>query len=206
MRIALLVLPLFVTGIVLMRHGERPASDGSAAPDLRDATSFMHLTDDAERARAVFAEIVRVLQHPRCSNCHPSGDRPLQGEDAQPHQPKVVRGDAGLGAPGMRCITCHTTENVELASDFSVPGHPNWHLAPAAMGWTGRSPAEICEQVKDPTRNGGMSLDELVHHLADDGLVGWAWNPGAGREPAPGTQEELGELARAWVEAGAVCP
>ncbi len=207
MRIAIVALPLFAATILVVRH-EDPRAPHRAAPvpTLRSPESFAYLTDDRARAVALFGEIGRVLQHPRCSNCHPSGERPLQGEDGKPHEPKVVRGDAGWGAPGMRCTTCHASENVELPVDFSVPGHPNWHLAPSAMGWTGRSLGEICDQIKDPARNGSLTLDELTHHLAEDPLVGWAWSPGAGREPVPGTQAELGELARAWVEAGAHCP
>lgn len=185
------------------------ATDARAAPPsvmLRGPAAFGHIRDDRERARQLFAEMGRVLQHPRCVNCHPSGDRPLQGEEGRPHEPRVVRRAGGMGLPGMTCTTCHAPENVQVTGDWSMPGHPNWHLAPASMAWAGRSLAEICAQVKDPERNGGMSLEEVVRHLDEDSLVGWAWEPGAGREPAPGTQEELGELARAWVEAGAACP
>jgi hypothetical protein len=46
----------------------------------------------------------------------------------------------------------------------------------------------------------------LVHHLAEDSLVGWAWSPGAGRDPAPGSQPQFGELMKAWEAAGADCP
>jgi len=42
--------------------------------------------------------------------------------------------------------------------------------------------------------------------MAEDSLVGWAWSPGAGRAPAPGTQAEFGALARAWAAAGGDCP
>ena len=45
-----------------------------------------------------------------------------------------------------------------------------------------------------------------MHHMAEDSLVGWGWNPGVGREPAPGTQKEFGALFKAWVDTGAVCP
>ena len=55
-------------------------------------------------------------------------------------------------------------------------------------------------------RNGGRSLEELVHHIGEDTLVGWGWTPGYGRAPAPGTQSQAGALARAWVQTGAVCP
>ncbi len=74
------------------------------------------------------------------------------------------------------------------------------------MGWVGLSVAEICAQLKDPERNGDLTLAEIEVHNATDGLVGWAWNPGKGRTPAPGSQEEFGALTKAWIETGAVCP
>src|ERR1700722_4771572 len=37
-------------------------------------------------------------------------------------------------------------------------------------------------------------------------LVGWAWAPGFGRFPAPGTQKQAGALVEAWVNTGAACP
>ena len=74
------------------------------------------------------------------------------------------------------------------------------------MQWFGKSSAEICAQIKDPARNGGRSLDELVHHIGTDTLVGWAWAPGFGRQPAPGTQKQAGALVEAWVKTGAECP
>jgi hypothetical protein len=51
-----------------------------------------------------------------------------------------------------------------------------------------------------------MSLEQLVHHNGEDPLVGWAWHPGPGREPAPGTQKEFGENTQKWVASGAACP
>jgi hypothetical protein len=49
-------------------------------------------------------------------------------------------------------------------------------------------------------------MAELHHHMAEDHLVGWGWNPGAGRVPAPGTQAQFGELIQAWIDTGAKCP
>jgi hypothetical protein len=74
------------------------------------------------------------------------------------------------------------------------------------MAWQNKTPGEICTQIKDPARNGGRSLQQIVTHVTDDSLVGWAWAPGVGREPAPGTQKELGALIQAWLNTGAVCP
>ena len=69
-----------------------------------------------------------------------------------------------------------------------------------------KSLGAICRQLKDPRRNGGKSLAELQRHNAEDSLVGWGWNPGPGRQPAPGSQKIFGELTQAWIDAGATCP
>ena len=66
-----------------------------------------------------------------------------------------------------------------------MPGHPDWHLAPREMAWEGKTLAEICAQIKDPARNGGRSLDDLIDHIGDDTLVGWAWAPGARPQRPP---------------------
>jgi hypothetical protein len=170
---------------------------------LQSPGAFAGIADVDQRSAALFVEAGRVLQHPRCVNCHPAGDRPLQGDAGRPHQPAVRRGPDGHGVAGLRCPACHQAENYDAVG---VPGHPAWHLAPASMAWQDRTLAEICEQMKDPARNGGRSVAQIVEHVARDSLVGWAWAPGAGREPAPGTQEALGALLEGWVETGAVCP
>jgi hypothetical protein len=174
-----------------------------AAASLRPPSAFANIADTAQRSAALFVEAGKVLLHPRCVNCHPAGDRPLQGDTGALHEPWVRRGPDGFGVPGLRCATCHQAANYDAVR---MPGHPKWHLAPAEMAWEGRSLAQICEQIKDPTRNGGHKLAEIVEHMAHDSLVGWGWAPGAGREPAPGTQAEFGALFKAWVETGAVCP
>ena len=180
----------------------------AGAEELRGPDAFADLPEGEARAAAIFEEMGKVLQHPRCVNCHPAGDSPLQGDAMTLHEPPVIRGEGGLGAPGMRCTTCHGPENVAYYTGEagSIPGHEPWHLAPAEMAWADRSLAEICTQIKDPERNGGRSLDELHEHNAEDGLVGWGWQPGEGRTPAPGSQELFGQLTRAWIDNGAACP
>jgi len=171
--------------------------------DLANPESFAGIADTAARSAALFTELGKVLTHPRCVNCHPAGDRPLQGEMGRLHQPPVQRGTDGHGLPAMRCSMCHQQANFDPAR---VPGHAEWHLAPREMAWERRTLGEICAQLKDPARNGGRSLADLVHHIGEDTLVGWAWMPGYGRQPAPGTQKEAGALVEAWVKTGAVCP
>ena len=127
----------------------------------------------------MFTELGKVLTHPRCVNCHPAGDRPHQGELGRLHQPPVERGADGHGLAAMRCSICHQKANFDPGR---VPGHPEWHLAPREMAWEGKTLAEICAQIKDPARNGGRKPEDLVHHIGNDTLVGWAWAPGFGRQ------------------------
>lgn len=180
----------------------------AAAQELRGPDAFNDVAEGEARAIALFEEMGKVLTHPRCVNCHPAGDRPLQGDDGKGHQPPVVRGPNDFGAVGMRCSTCHGPENVAYytGEPGSIPGHDPWHLAPREMAWEGKSLAEICVQISDPARNGGRDLEALHEHNAEDGLVGWGWEPGEGRVPAPGSQELFGQLTRAWIDNGAACP
>ncbi len=171
--------------------------------DLRAPDSFASISDRDQRASAIFLEASRVMLHSRCVNCHPNGDSPTQGDERRLHDPPVQRGADNHGAVGMRCDTCHQDHNLELAR---VPGAPKWGLAPREMFWSGRTPASLCEQLKDPKRNGGRTLAQIVDHSAHDPLVGWGWAPGPTREPAPGTQAKFGALIQAWADSGAACP
>lgn len=189
--------------VVLIVGSAISLGESQPATDLKPVSAFAGIADKNERAVAMFNEAGKVIQHPRCVNCHPAGDRPAQGDDGHPHQPLVVRGPDGLGAFAMRCTTCHQQANFDPGG---VPGNPKWHLAPIEMAWVGKSLTEICAQIKDTERNGGMNMEQLVRHMGEDELVGWAWNPGKGRTPAPGTQKAFGELIKGWADSGGACP
>jgi hypothetical protein len=179
------------------------ATAEAASGTLATPESFAAIGDTETRSAAYFTELGKVLTHPRCVNCHPAGDRPHQTDSGRLHQPPVVRGADGHGLPAMRCSSCHQNANFDPGR---MPGHPEWHLAPREMAWEGKTVPEICAQIKDPARNGGRKVEDLIHHIGTDTLVGWAWHPGFGRAPAPGTQQEAGALVEAWVKTGAVCP
>lgn len=172
---------------------------------VRPPEAFAAIADERDRAAALFAEMGKILTHPRCINCHPAGERPLQGQATgvrqRLHLPRVVRGEDGHGVPGLRCASCHGEENYRR-----VPGAPHWHLAPVSMAWVGRTLPQICAQLKDPARNGGKSMEAMHAHMAEDKLVAYGWDPPAHLEPAPGSQQVLGALFRAWWDAGAHCP
>ncbi len=59
-----------------------PAASDDAADKLAAPESFAGIADPAARSAALFVELGKVLTHPRCLNCHPSGDRPRQGDTA----------------------------------------------------------------------------------------------------------------------------
>jgi hypothetical protein len=170
--------------------------------DLRAPEAFALIADPSDRSRAIFQEASRVLLHPRCANCHPASDAPTQ-RDFELHDPPVVRGEHDRGVPGMECGTCHQDRNAELAR---VPGAPKWQLAPRVMAWVGKSPHDVCEQLKDPARNGGRGPAAIIEHAAHDPIVAWGWQPGADREPAPGTQSKFAALVAAWIATGEACP
>ena len=172
-------------------------------PNLRPPAAFDHITEQHERSRALFAEAGKVLGHPRCMNCHSNGLEPLQGENGRTHRPIARAGPARRGVPALPCRSCHGRANYDVAG---VPGHPEWRLPPATMAWKNRTLAEICVQLKDPSRNGGKTLAEIEKHMAADSLAGWAWSPGKGRMPAPGSQWAFGNLIEGWIRYGAHCP
>jgi hypothetical protein len=202
-RFAIGFVPLAAAAVLLATIPATDVAGADAARALVPPERFVAIGDASARSAALFTEAGKVLTHPRCVNCHPAGDRPLQGEHGRLHQPPVERGADGAGLPAMRCSACHQHANFEPGR---MPGHPHWHLAPRDMGWQDKTLAQICAQLKDPARNGGRSLQQVHEHIATDSLVGWAWAPGFGREPAPGTQKELGVLIAAWIRDGAACP
>src|SRR5207302_7917946 len=115
-----------------------------------------------------FDPIASVVMHPRCINCH-QDQSPRQTDLKILHQPLVVRGKDGHGAPTQQCQTCHQATNT---ADGFVPGVATWHLAPLSMLWEGRTKEQICEQMKDPARNGGRhSGADVIEHMKADPLV-----------------------------------
>jgi hypothetical protein len=157
---------------------------------------------DADGVKA-FATVYKILMHPRCMNCHPAGDAPLQFDTSTPHAMNITRRSEANGVP---CAACHRSKNNPKPNQ--PPGAPNWHLPPAAnpMIFEGRTPKQLCEQLKNPQHTGGKDLKALLDHVAHDKLVGWGWDPGPGRTPVPIPRAEAVRAMEAWIAAGAPCP
>ncbi len=150
-----------------------------------------------------FQTILKVLKSPRCMNCHPSDDQPRQGDDSHVHRLGVVRGMNNQGGPVQTCNTCHHEEN---NSYTNVPGAPHWGLAPKTMGWHGLSDSALGKAILDKSKNGNRTPEEIVHHMGNDALVLWAWNPGKGRSIPPVPLEEFKKALDEWLAAGTPIP
>ena len=155
-----------------------------------------------------FDIMMKVITHKRCVNCHPSGDRPHQGEDSHVHNFGIQRGVDGHGVAALKCSTCHQTENNNLSG---VPGAPHWHLAPRSMGWEGLNRIEIAQAMLNKSKNGGRSVQEIEKHLTEDPLVLWVFEPGVNnegtpREKPPVSKAEFIKAVKQWVVDGAQIP
>lgn len=163
--------------------------------------------DNRKKARAAFNDAVKVFLSPRCSNCHPAGDSPLQGDTSKLHDPEVTRGTEGRGTEELQCTMCHQDKNFE--GENVPPGVPDWHMPPAAqkMTFQGLTAGQMCRNLKDPLKNGGRrSVKEAVEHLATDPKVLWAWSPGNGRTTPPMSHADFLKKMNEWVSHGAACP
>lgn len=157
-----------------------------------------------------------VASHPRCSNCHVGPDNvpvwsgPSYGE-TRPHGMNVNAGESRMGAEAVLCSTCHITLSAPDKSANLTPHAPPkvaglWRLAPAEAEWFGKSSSYVCNQLRDPERNGDRTIREVAAHLDHDLILHWAWNPGGNREPAPHSLQETMDALMKWAAAGTPCP
>ena len=161
--------------------------------------------NDSIASVKAFHNVYKVLMHPRCMNCHPAGDVPLQGDDSHLHTMLPQRGPDGKGLYAMQCASCHHGRGVPLEN--APPGNPKWHLPPADMKmvFEGRSARELALQLVNMDLNGHKSMDELIEH-ASDTLVKSGWNMGGNRTPPPLSYEEFKSEWIKWIETGAYAP
>ncbi|MDB5778101.1 MAG: hypothetical protein JWP93_466 [Polaromonas sp.] len=152
----------------------------------------------------LFKPIAGVVTHPRCLNCHASGDFPTQGDKQVRHTQMVMRGD-GHGLPTLRCVSCHQTSN---SADGRIPGaREGWQMPPKSMAWAGLSAAQICAVMTNPAKNGNRKTSQdLIDHMLKDDLVHWAWAPGLDRSSPPLPFDQFIDALKTWSKAGAPCP
>lgn len=196
-----ILLLLFIFGIYLISLNARYEP---SIGDTYAADSTAQLTAKAD----AFDVMMQVVTHQRCINCHPTGDRPHQGDDSHTHYFGVQRGEDGHGLKNLQCNTCHQSEN----NDFSgVPGAPHWHLAPRSMAWEGLNRVEIAQAILDRSKNGNRSIKDIEKHMTEDPLVLWVFDPGVNnegvpREKPPVSKEDYIKAVKQWVAEGAQIP
>jgi hypothetical protein len=91
------------------------------------AVVYQNPVRGAEISAAAFESILPVLRHPRCMNCHSSGDFPRQGDDRHPHSMHIRRGPDGSQYSEMQylpsgpqpCRSTHASGSPGLAFAFS---------------------------------------------------------------------------------------
>ncbi|MEC7785226.1 MAG: hypothetical protein VYB38_17605 [Bacteroidota bacterium] len=173
-----------------------------------DSTNYIPLSNhkkDSLVSKEAFKKVYTVLMHPRCMNCHPSGDIPLQGDDSHLHGMSPHRGKDGKGMYAMKCANCHQNENTPGL--HAPPGNPVWHLPPADMKmvFQGRTANQLAKQLIDKSKNGNKSIKDLIAH-AEDTLVKAGWHPAEGLALPPMSHAEFKEAWITWLKNGAYAP
>jgi len=171
---------------------------------LKDIQQATDLTKQREQeSKEAFLAAYEVFMHPRCMNCHPTGDIPLQGDDSHLHTQGVKRGMDGKGLYANKCTNCHQLEKIE--GEHLPPGNPVWHLPPAhrKMVFQDKSPRELAAGFKDSTFTGFHSVERIIEHVETDPLVKNSFTYGT-RPPL--THEEFVAKVKEWIEKGAVLP
>lgn len=168
--------------------------------------TYAQTSEDRAASARAFLAASQVFFHPRCMNCHPKGDAPLQGDKSRPHSMEVKRGPGGMGKNGLYCSSCHPSTN--LPGAHMPPGAPGWQLPPEDMPmvFENRTPRELCLQFKDPAQNGNRTPEEVIEHVRTAPLVLWGWDPGVGRAPVPIPHQDFVKSMTEWLEKGAACP
>ncbi len=165
---------------------------------------------------AAWQTFYEVASHPRCSNCHVGADnRPMWSGPSygktRPHGMNINAGESRIGAETLICSTCHTTLlEQDLQANLVPHAAPKvamaWSLAPVEAEWFGKPSNYVCNQLRDPARNGDRTIREVAVHLDHDLVLHWAWNPGGNREPAPHSLQASMDALMKWAAAGTPCP
>jgi len=160
---------------------------------------------DSIASVAAFREVYKVLTSPRCMNCHPAGENPLQGDDSHVHTMGPKRGKDGKGLYAMKCANCHQPTNI--AGVHTPPGNPKWQLPPSDMRmvFQGKTAHELALQIKDYNQNGHKDKKQLLDH-ARDTLVKAGWNMGEGRPAPPLSYTAFLKVWDDWINKGMYAP
>ncbi len=173
-------------------------------PEKEAAGKKIDSSARAAESKAAFLDAYRVFMHPRCMNCHPSGDVPLQGDESRLHAQGVKRGPDGKGLYALKCANCHQEQHV--AGINMPPGGKGWHLPPMnrKMIFEGKTARQLATHFKDNKFTGFKDFKkDMLHHIEHEPLVINSWTYGT---PPPLSFEEFVAKVKEWIAKGAVIP
>ena len=149
---------------------------------------------DAKTSAAGFSKRTRCSCTPRCMNCHPAGDAPLQGDDSHLHAAERQARARRQGQ--VRHEVRHVPSGRQPTGREHAAGESQ--LAPATpempLVFQGKTPRELAVQLNDPKLNGGKTLEQLLQHVSEDKLV--AVGLGPGRRPDQAAADARGVQRR----------
>src|SRR5205814_4369497 len=88
---------IIVMAVILSIIGFTASAFKDKDPAITNKIKLVHKTKDSAESVEAFMQVYKVLMSPRCMNCHPAGDHPLQGDDSHMHIMNVQRGKDGKG-------------------------------------------------------------------------------------------------------------
>ncbi len=198
----ILVLTIMLATTALVTTGFKTSTN----TNLQDVKlKGININKDSIASVKAFMQVYKVLMSPRCMNCHPSGNVPLQGDDSHLHSMAPKRGEDGKGIFAMKCANCHQPENT--AGLHKPPGNPNWQLPPSDMKmvFQGKTPHQLAIQIMDYTKNGHKNKEQLLAH-ARDTLVKAGWAMGEGRTAPPLSYAAFVTEWDTWINKGGYAP
>jgi hypothetical protein len=195
-----IIVMLVVLSAIWMASAFRDKNDPKAGNKNHDK-----IAKDSVGSVKAFMKVYKVLMSPRCMNCHPAGDAPLQGDDSHVHTMNVQRGTDGTGLYAAKCSNCHQPANVPGV--HTPPGNPKWKLPPddMKMVFQGKTPRQLALQIMNYNQNGHKNKAQLIEH-ARDTLVKAGWDMGAGRVPPPLSYSAFVSVWDDWIKKGGYAP
>ncbi|ELA8350196.1 hypothetical protein Q2Y29_002954 [Vibrio alginolyticus] len=202
---------------------ETPFDEYSANPNPETAFAYLHQVATHPRCANCHGVEEEGLHRPTVGDnreLHPMNISFLNNLHLRVENGEFIQSSAGHA---VNCRGCHQDTNGEEpgmppgAANDLMPGFV-WHMPPVRMKIErDMSAVELCELWLDPASNSNLVYrggrndmktfkKEFEHHVKDDPLVRWAWNPGAERSPAPGSHSEFVKAMSIWIDAGAPCP
>jgi hypothetical protein len=160
-------------------------------------------------AVSAFKQMLPVLKHPRCANCHSSmtfldGEDSYVGDgslDAKGHFARIPGSGEPANHPGgtldLIPSSPANSTGITLCRECHDKAPPPWSPGPT---WTGLSDYELCQQMKSSKNDGEL----LLEHLRTDALILLAFRgqkamTDAGPEPPPLGHDQFLRVATAWI-------